>query len=111
MLDSISTSKQSIDVKSDDYPVKGVDKYSLSSIDRKLIVLTQEGLPIAPRPYHVLALMLDISPDEVMTRLQRMLDQGIIRRIAAVPNHYKLGFKTTGETELDGSDEKVGVLV
>ena len=110
MLDSISTSKQSIDVKSDDYPVKGVDKYSLSSIDRKLIVLTQEGLPIAPRPYHVLALMLDISPDEVMTRLQRMLDQGIIRRIAAVPNLYKLGIKTNGMTVWDVPDEKVGEL-
>lgn len=84
--------------------------YPLSSIDRKLVVLTQEGLPLAPRPYHVLGLILDISADEVMARLQNMQDKGVIRRIAAVPNHYKLGYKTNGMTVWDVSDDKIQEL-
>lgn len=107
MLDSTLTSKEIYSPKVEDYLVEDTDKYSLSSIDRELIVLTQEGLPLAPRPYHVLALMLNISAEEVMQRLQRMLDKGVIRRIAAVPNHYKLGFKANGMTVWDVPDERV----
>jgi DNA-binding Lrp family transcriptional regulator len=83
---------------------------SLSAIDRQLIVQTQEGLPLAPRPYHVLALVLNISADEVMARLENMLSSGIIRRIAAVPNHYKLGYRSNGMTVWDVSDEQIRKL-
>jgi DNA-binding Lrp family transcriptional regulator len=110
MLDSISTSNDFYRPQAEDLPMEEEENYSLSSIDRELIVLTQEGLPLAPRPYHVLGLMLNISADEVMARLQRMLDKGIIRRIAAVPNHYKLGFKVNGMTVWDVPDEKVSEL-
>ncbi len=42
---------------------------------------------------------------EVMRRLQRMLDARIIRRIAAVPNHYRLGYVANGMTVWDVDDE------
>tara|TARA_R110001592_G_scaffold227724_1_gene484005 strand:- start:43250 stop:43813 length:564 start_codon:yes stop_codon:yes gene_type:complete len=114
MLASISTSNDLDHVETN--PSAQVKKpvYPLSSIDRKLVVLTQEGLPLAPRPYHVLGVILGISADEVMARLQNMQDKGVIRRIAAVPNHYKLGYKTNGMTVWDVSDDKIqelGVIV
>lgn len=34
-------------------------------LDRRLIVATQAGLPLVPRPYHALAEQLGIAPDEV----------------------------------------------
>ena len=46
---------------------------------------TQEGLPRVSRPYDAIANQLGISAEEVMARLQRMLDSGVIRRIGAVP--------------------------
>ena len=110
MLDSISTSNDLDHAEpNQNKPIKK-PTYPLSSIDRKLVVLTQEGLPLAPRPYHVLGVILGISADEVMARLQSMLDKGIIRRIAAVPNHYKLGYKTNGMTVWDVSDDKIHEL-
>jgi len=58
--------------------------YPPDATDRRLIVATQEGLPRVSRPYHAVAEKLGISSDEVMVRLQRMLDSGMIRRIGAV---------------------------
>lgn len=84
--------------------------YILSAIDRRLIQLTQAGLPLVSQPYHALAEQLGISPDEVKARFQRMLDYGVIRRIAAVPNHYRLGFKANGMTVWDVPDELVSEL-
>ncbi len=82
----------------------------LTSIDRELILLTQSGLPRVSKPYHALADTLGISADEVMMRLSNMIDSGVIRRIAAVPNHYKLGFKTNGMTVWDVPDENIKEL-
>ncbi len=64
----------------------------LDAIDRRLIVATQGGLPRVSRPYDVVADQLGIEVGEVLRRLQRMLDDGVIRRIGAVPNHYALGY-------------------
>ncbi len=86
------------------------EKQSLTSIDRELILLTQSGLPRVSKPYHALADSLGISADEVMTRLTNMIDSGVIRRIAAVPNHYKLGFKSNGMTVWDVPDENIKEL-
>ncbi|MCP5160794.1 MAG: Lrp/AsnC family transcriptional regulator [Hahellaceae bacterium] len=84
--------------------------FQASRIDRELIRLTQEGLPLCPHPYHKLGEQLGLSADEVMCRLQRMLDAGVIRRIAAVPNHYRLGYKFNGMTVWNVPDELISEL-
>lgn len=82
----------------------------IDATDRALIQASQAGLPLTPRPYHTLAEQLDISPNEVMERLQRMLECGIIRRIGAVPNHYALGYKGNGMSVWDVPDERIDEL-
>lgn len=42
-----------------------------------------------------------------MARLRRMQTTGVIRRIGAVPNHYKLGFKGNGMSVWDVPDSDV----
>jgi DNA-binding Lrp family transcriptional regulator len=83
------------------------EEAALGPIDRELVVATQSGLPLVPRPYHFLAEQLGISPEEVMQRIQCMLERRIIRRIAAVPNHYALGFKANGMSVWNVPDERV----
>jgi len=39
--------------------------------------------------------------------MQRMLETGVIRRIGAVPNHYRLGYKANGMTVWNVPDERV----
>lgn len=82
----------------------------LDATDRRLILETQGGLPLVPRPYHALAERLGIAPEEVMARLRRMQERGIIRRIGAVPNHYALGYTANGMTVWDVPDEQVRAL-
>ena len=79
-------------------------------IDRRLILATQSGLPLVSRPYHQLADEVGIPPAEVMARLARMLDSGIIRRIGAVPNHYAIGYTANGMSVWDVPDERINEL-
>jgi DNA-binding Lrp family transcriptional regulator len=82
----------------------------LDDLDRRLVLATQAGLPLVARPYHALAERLGCTAVDVQTRLQRMLDEGIVRRIGAVPNHYALGYRFNGMTVWDVDDSRVDEL-
>jgi DNA-binding Lrp family transcriptional regulator len=86
------------------------DQAPLDATDRRLIVATQDGLPLCTRPYHAIAQTLGLQPEEVMARLRRMQETGIIRRIGAVPNHYRLGFRANGMSVWDVADQAVAEL-
>lgn len=78
--------------------------------DRALVVATQGGLPLVPRPYHAIAEQLGFPVEEVMARLEAMLAAGVIRRIGAVPNHYAIGWTANGMTVWDVADERIDEL-
>lgn len=83
-------------------------------MDRALVLATQAGLPLVPRPYDAIGEALGISGEEVRSRLAAMLAQGAIRRIGAVPNHYRLGYRANGMTVWDVDDaevDRLGALV
>ncbi len=82
----------------------------IDEIDRALIVATQGGLPLVARPYQAIGEQIGVAADEVMRRLQALLDSGIIRRIGAVPNHYAIGWTANGMTVWDVADAKVDEL-
>ena len=79
----------------------------VDDIDRQLIVLTQSGLPLAAQPYVALAEQLGISEAQVLQRMRAMLTHGVIRRIGAVPNHYKLGYRANGMSVWDVNDDQL----
>jgi len=86
------------------------DESLLDTLDRKIIVATQSGLPRVARPYHAIAAQLGVAAEVVMQRLQHMLETGMIRRIGAVPNHYALGYRANGMSVWDVPDERVREL-
>ena len=83
---------------------------TLSDFDRELIAATQTGLPLVARPYEAVGAMLGVSGGEVRERLAQMLSEGVIRRIGAVPNHYRLGYVANGMTVWDVDDALVDEL-
>lgn len=87
-----------------------LDKAAIDAIDRRIIAATQCGLPLATRPYHLVAARVGIEPDEVMARLRRMHELGVIRRIGVIPNHYALGYRANGMSVWDVPDEKAEEL-
>lgn len=104
---SVSTSKSSQSSSSQNTLIPESDSMVLDEIDRRIIVATQAGLPITSKPYHAIGESLGISGDEVQDRMQAMLTQGKIRRIAAVPNHYTLGYTANGMTVWNIPDKHV----
>lgn len=82
----------------------------LDESDRRLIAATQAGLPLVARPFDAVGAALGCSGAEVQRRLQALLDAGVVRRIGAVPDHYRLGFVANGMTVWDVADERVDEL-
>ena len=86
-------------------------------LDCALVRALQAGLPRVSRPYHAIAADLGVAPEAVMARIAAMQATGAIRRIGAVPNHYRLGWIANGMSVWDVDDrhvdrlgEKVGAL-
>jgi len=79
-------------------------------IDRAIIAATQEGLPLLERPFDDVARRTGCSPAIVMERMRAMQDSGVIRRVAAVPNHYSLGMRANGMTVWDVDDAAIDRL-
>ena len=77
----------------------------MDEIDRRIVAATQEGLPLVAQPYEAVAADLGLTAADVMTRLERMMANGIIRRIGVVPNHYALGLAANGMTVWDLDDD------
>ena len=67
----------------------------LDDVDKVIINRIQSEFPIASRPYLELANELDLTEKEVLDRVARLKNDGIIRRIGGnfVPD--KLGFVST----------------
>lgn len=86
----------------------------LDPLDRALIAATQDGLPLVPDVWAEVGRKVGLSEEEVIERFARMRDAGIVRRIGAVPNHYRLGLGHNGMTVWDVADtevDRLGALV
>ena len=81
-----------------------------TQLDRRIVLATQAGLPLVARPYHWLASELGVEPDVVMDRFRVMLDEGRIRRIGVVPNHYRLGYSANAMSVWDVPDGNIEAI-
>ena len=73
----------------------------------RIIRLTQSGLPLVPRPYAQIADAMGCTEQAVIDAFQSMLAAGKIRRIGAVPNHYRLGYVANGMSVWDVNDDQI----
>lgn len=72
---------------------------------RRLVAATEAGLPLCVRPFAELGRRLGLSQEEILARFAGMIADGSVRRIAAVPNHYALGYHANGMSVWDVADE------
>jgi siroheme decarboxylase len=84
-----------------------MSRFEMDAIDRQIVAATQAGLPLVPEPYRAVADRIGVAEGEIIGRLDRMLAAGAIRRIGAIPNHYKLGLTANGMSVWDVADELV----
>ena len=77
---------------------------------RRLILATQQGLPLTPEPYAELARTLGCDEATVLAGIEDLLARGVIRRIGVVPNHYAIGWTANGMTVWNVDDAQVDTL-
>ena len=82
----------------------------IDAIDRRILSATQGGLPLVAAPYAEVAGWLGLTEDEVIARFDRMMRDGIVRRIAIAPNHYALGMVANGMSVWDVDDARAEAL-
>jgi len=63
----------------------------MDSVDARLVNCLQEGLPVCPRPFDDIAASLELSVDELLSRIQRLLDDRVLTRFGPMFNAENLG--------------------
>jgi len=66
-------------------------KSYMSSIERKILAVLQQGLPSSRTPYKDMAQQIGIKVSKLLAVLRDWKKQGKVRRIGAIVNHFKVG--------------------
>ncbi|MEY3808491.1 MAG: hypothetical protein RI893_1467 [Pseudomonadota bacterium] len=65
----------------------------LEEKDRQLLEQIQQGLPICPRPYLEIGRLCNMPEAEVLERLSKLKQQGLIKRMGVIVKHRQLGYR------------------
>ncbi len=75
-----------------------------------LIRAIQQGLPLEPRPYAALAKRLGWPEAQVIEGIQRLREQGTIKRFGVVVRHQELGYRANAMVVWAIPEERVAEL-
>lgn len=78
--------------------------------DGALIAAIEAGLPLVPRPYAAIAERLGMREEEVITGMQRLLEDGSIKRLGIVVRHRELGYRANAMIVWDVPDAEVAEI-
>lgn len=67
----------------------------MDALDRKLLMRLQTAFPLVPRPFAALGAVLGLTEDEVLARLARLKEEGVVRRFGAFFDPARLGYYST----------------
>jgi len=76
-------------------------------VQRALLAAVEGGLPLVDRPYAELGARLGIPEEEVIGRLRRLLELGVIKRLGVVVRHRELGYRANAMVVWDIPDDRV----
>lgn len=83
---------------------------SETAAERRLRALVEQGLPLVPRPWQVLAEQCGMAEAEVMACLRRWQAEGLVKRLGLVVRHRALGITANAMVVWDVPDESVADL-
>lgn len=67
----------------------------MDALDRKILSLLTDALPLGERPFLAVGEEIGIPEVEVIERVRRLKEQGLVRRIGAVIDPRALGWHST----------------
>jgi DNA-binding Lrp family transcriptional regulator len=66
----------------------------LDDTDRRLLETIQQAVPLTPRPFEQVARRLGLAEADVLARLRRVRDEGLVSRISAIFDTRGLGYES-----------------
>lgn len=79
----------------------------IDALDRHLLITIQDGLPLTSRPYAAIGEQLGISEQNVLERLTKLKQQGVIKRFGVIVRHRQLGYLANAMVVFDIPDDQV----
>ncbi len=86
----------------------------MDKLDREILGAMQDDFPIAQKPYDAIAARIGIETDQLWSRVEAMLQDGLIRRIGVSIDSRKIGYSSTlaavrvGDEQVDAAAEVIG---
>jgi len=74
---------------------------------RRLLAAIEDGLPLSCRPFADVGRRLGWSEADVLTRLGRLVEAGIVSRLGCILRHRALGFTANAMVAWDVADDRV----
>ncbi len=84
----------------------------LDDEDKKLISILQEDIPLERRPFSNIGERVGLTEEEVVERVKKMSESGVLKRLAPLLYHRKAGFEANGMVVWDvpeDREDEVGV--
>ena len=81
---------------------------ALNDLDRRLIAFYTGIGSIMSLPYAAIGASLGIGEAEVIARLRRLIDDGVIKRFGVIVRHRELGYQANAMVVWDIPDARVG---
>lgn len=80
---------------------------ALTPAERDLVAALQEGLPLDPRPYALLARRAGMDEATVLDTLRGWCESGVINRFGVIVRHHELGYQANAMVVWDVPDDEV----
>lgn len=74
--------------------------------DLRILRELQDGLALTPKPYQEAAERIGVPVDELLSRLEKMIEEGAVRRMGASIAHRSIGYTANAMTVWDVPDER-----
>jgi DNA-binding Lrp family transcriptional regulator len=80
---------------------------TLDDTDRRLLAAIEDGVPLSPRPFADIGRTVALSEEDVLGRIQHLLDCGVIKRFGVIVRHHELGYTANAMVVWDIPDAVV----
>jgi len=79
----------------------------LTEQDYQLIAAIQGGLPLVSHPYAAVGERIDMSEEQVISRINEMQQSGVIKRFGVVVRHHELGYTANAMVVWDVPEQRL----
>ncbi len=76
----------------------------MDELDSLILQKLQNDFPLAERPFDDISRQLEITPEQLWDRIEKLISEGVIRRFGASLDSRKLGFSSTLASIRVGTD-------